>query len=178
MMGVEAPAEPAGGAEPSGGGPGEGIGAPRTAAERLRPAEKDPRLWFILPEEIVGLSPEQRMELEMALAIRAMEDSTAAVEAMARGFTDWTYTDEQGRRWGISPGQLHLGDITIPLPFGFVPRPNTMAARRFGEDAAIAAQAGRQETRQSLRDRAAEIRRRRDAERARARGDSVTAGDR
>jgi hypothetical protein len=178
MMGAETPAEPAGGVEPSGGGPSEGTGAPRTAAERLRPAEKDPRLWFILPEEIVGLSPEQRMELEMALAIRAMEDSTAAAEAMARGFSDWTYTDEQGRRWGISPGLLHLGDITIPLPFGFAPPPNTMAARRAGEDAAIAAQAARQETRASLRDRAAEIRRRRDAERARARGDSVTAADR
>ena len=171
MVGAEAPEpEPAGGAEVAGSGAGVG---PRTAAERLRPGEKDPRLWYILPEEIVGLSPEQRLQLEMALAVRAMGDSAAAAAEMARAFTDWTYVDDQGRRWGFSPGQLHLGDLTIPLPFGFVPPPNSVAARRTREDAEIAAQAGRQEVRQSLRNRAAEIRRRRDAVRARARGDTT-----
>jgi hypothetical protein len=169
MVGAEAAEpEPAGGVDAGGAGTG-----PRTAAERLRPGEKDPRLWFILPEEIVGLSPEQRLQLEMALAVRAMGDSAAAAAAMASAFTDWTYVDDEGRRWGFSPGQLHLGDITIPLPFGFEPPPNSLAARRTQQDAAIAAQAARQEVRQTLRDRAAEIRRRRDAERARARGDTA-----
>ena len=179
LVGGETPApEPAAPAPSAGGGGGGGIGVPLTVAERLRPGEKDPRLWALLPEEIVGLSGEQRLQLEMALAIEAMGDSAAAVAAASRGFTDWTYTDEQGRRWGFSPGQLHLGDITIPLPFGFASPPNTLAARRTREDAEIASQAGRQEVRQSLRDRAAEIRRRRDAERARARGDTTGVADR
>jgi hypothetical protein len=167
LVGAEAPVE-----EPAAGGGGAPDGA-RTAAERLRPGEKDPRLWFILPEEIVGLSPEQRMELDLALGIAAMEDSARAVAIASRPFRDWTYTDDQGRRWGIADGTVFLGGFLPPIPFGFAPPPNSFAARRMAEDAAIASQAARQQTRQSLRDRAAEIRRRRDAERARARGDTT-----
>jgi len=163
-------------AEPSGAGAaptGAGIAIPATLADRLRPGEKDPRLWFLPPEELVELSPEQLLQLELALAIAALGDSAAAIAEAQRRGTDWTFMDSRGRRWGISPGQIHLGDITIPLPFGFVPPPNTLAARRAREDAEIANQAARQEVNQALRGRAAEIRRRRDAERARAPGDTL-----
>ena len=153
---------------------------PVTAADRLQPTEKDPRLWFVLPEEIVGLSPEQIAQLDLALAVEALQDSMAVAAALASRGTDWTYTDAEGQRWGIAPGQsggveLHLGGITIPLPFGFAPPPNSMAARRAREDAEIAAQVGRQEAARTLRDRAAEIRRRRDAERASERAETDTA---
>jgi hypothetical protein len=171
QAGAEAPAEPGAGGE-SGGGGAEAEGV-RTAAERLRPGEKNPALWFVLPEEIVGLSTEQRMELELALAIGAMGDSAAAAEMASRPFRDWTYVDDQGRRWGFADGRIYLGGLAPPIPFGFAPPPNTLAARRSREDAEIADQAARQQTRQTLRDRAAEIRRRRDAERARSRGDTI-----
>ncbi len=178
MVGVTEPPEGAlpGPAEAPGTDRGTVAPQPRTAAERLRPGEKDPRLWFLLPDEIVGLSPEQRAQLELDLAIGLLGDSMAAMADASRRATDWTYTDAQGRRWGFSPGQLHLGDITIPLPFGFSAPPNSLAARRGREDAEIGFQAGRQEASQVLRDRAAEIRRRRDAERAR--GDTTSAGER
>jgi hypothetical protein len=39
--------------------------------------------------------------------------------ALSNRATDWTYTDGEGRRWGLSPGRLHLGDFSIPLPFSF-----------------------------------------------------------
>jgi hypothetical protein len=102
-----------------------------------------------------------------------MEDSAAAVALASRPFRDWTYVDDQGRRWGVADGTIYLGGLLPPIPFGFAPPPNSFAARRMAEDAAIASQAARQQTRQTLRDRAAEIRRRRDAERARARGDTT-----
>ena len=158
---------------------------PVTAADRLRPAEKDPRLWFVLPEEIVGLSPEQIAQLDLAIAVEALQDSMAVAAEVALRGTDWTYTDAEGQRWGVAPGQhggvdIHLGGITIPLPFGFAAPPNSLAARRAREDSEIAAQAGRREASQTLRDRAAEIRRRRDAERARERmgTDTVSASSR
>ena len=173
VIGAESQQE-AGAGEPSGVGAADAAArsVPVTAAERLRPTEKDPRLWFVLPEEIVGLSPEQRAQLDLAIAVEALQDSLAVAAELAQLGTDWTHTDAEGQRWGFSPGEsggvnLHLGGITIPLPFGFAAPPNSLAARRAREDAEIAGQAGRQEAAQTLRDRAAEIRRRRDAERAR-----------
>jgi hypothetical protein len=147
-----------------------GIGGPRRpVAERLRPGQGDPRLYVPLPEEIVGLSAEQLAQLDLDLAIAEVMDSVAAAEAAGRRATDWTYTDSQGRRWGVSPGQIHLGGITIPLPFGFSAPRTADASRRARQDAEIARQAERATATTVLKDRAAEIRRRRDAERARAR---------
>jgi hypothetical protein len=148
-----------------------GIGRPRLPiAERLRPGQGDRRLYRPLPEEIVGLSADQLAQLDLDLAIAEVMDSVAAAEAAGRRATDWTYTDSQGRRWGVSPGQIHLGGITIPLPFGFSAPRTADAGRRAMQDAAIEAQAGRAGVTTVLKDRAAEIRRRRDAERVRERG--------
>ena len=155
---------------PSNGPEGRGY----TAAERLRPGQAEPDLWSPLPMEIVGLSEEQVAQLELDLAIAAITDSMAVLAAAGRRATDWTYTDAQGRRWGVSPGQLHLGGITIPLPFGFSAPPSDAAMRRAWQDADVAGQAGRATARAALKDRAAEIRRRRDAERARASADTTS----
>jgi hypothetical protein len=156
-----------------------GIGAPRRAvAERLRPGQGDRRLYLPLPADIVALSPEQLAQLDLDLAVAEVMDSVAAAEAAGRRATDWTYTDAQGRRWGVSPGQIHLGGITIPLPFGFSAPRTADASRRARQDAEIAGQAERAAASTALKDRAAEIRRRRDAERARvrARSQADTAG--
>ncbi len=168
--GAGVPARPA----PPGPAAGPGPGPRRTAAERLRPEHRDPRLWTPLPEEIVGLSEAQRAQLELDVAIREIADSMTVLAEAGRRATDWTYTDAQGRRWGIAPGShgmvnLHLGGITIPLPFGFSAPRTADAARRSSQDAEIASQAGRAEAAASRRDRAAEIRRRRDADRTRER---------
>ena len=145
----------------------------RSAAERLRPAHRDPRLWVPLPEEIVGLSEAQQVQFELDLAIAAIVDSMAVLVAAGRRATDWTYTDAQGRRWGVSPGQLHLGGITIPLPFAFSAPQTAEVTRRIAQDAEIAGQADRAAAHATLQDRAAEIRRRRDAERTQVRADTT-----
>jgi len=90
-----------------------------TAAERIRPKADDLRLWAPVSPERTELSREEVMRLQLLARIEAANDSAAmAAEAAARA-TDWTYTDDEGRKWGVSPGKLHLGGLTLPLPFGF-----------------------------------------------------------
>ena len=175
---VEPPATP-GAAAPGPGGGEElapitgGEGRRYTAAERLRPGYTDHRLWSALPEAIVRLSGQQLAQLELDMAIAAIADSMSVLAEAGRRATDWTYTDDQGRRWGVSPGQIHLGGITIPLPFGFVAPPSVDGARRAWQDGDVAAQAGRATAAATLKGRAKEIRRRRDEERARERADTT-----
>jgi len=145
-----------------------------TAAERLRPGYNDRRLWLALPEEIVRLSGQQLAQLELDMAIEVIADSMMVLAEAGRRATDWTYTDDQGRRWGVSPGQIHLGGITIPLPFGFSAPPSAEGARRAWQDADVALQAGRATATATLKGRAKEIRRRRDEERAKERGDTIS----
>jgi hypothetical protein len=100
--------------------PGRGLVAPGpTAAERLQPHLRDARLWRPLDPELNELTLEQRLELELATRVTAINDSMNAVAEAERALTDWTYTDSEGKRWGVTPGKIHLGDLTIPLPFGF-----------------------------------------------------------
>lgn len=95
-----------------------------SAAERLRLGPGDPRLWRPIDPELAAPSPEHVLETMLAIAIRESNDSMARAIEAARAATDWTHTDEDGKRWGVSPGKIHLGDITIPLPFGFGPPPD------------------------------------------------------
>lgn len=90
-----------------------------TAAERLRPRAGDLRLWAPVDPELTRPSREELMRLLLAAELENLADSLALAEELARRVTDWTYTDDDGKRWGVSPGKLHLGDITLPLPFGF-----------------------------------------------------------
>lgn len=94
------------------------------AWERLRLSRGDRRLWRPIDPDLVAPTPEQILNLEIAAAIEAGHDSAAAEAERARRALDWTHTDEDGRRWGVSPGKIHLGDVTIPLPFGFGPPPD------------------------------------------------------
>lgn len=148
-----------------------------TAAERLRPVLVDARLWRMPPPEFFELPLDQREELILADRISEWLDSVRIAEAAEAALTDWTFTDADGGRWGISPGKIHLGDLTLPLPFGF----GTQVGQRDRTNQLvwqweeIMRQAARAEVEMSWRERAAAIRARRDAERAAER--SITRPD-
>ncbi len=90
-----------------------------TAAERIRPKAGDLRFWAPVDPERIALSREELMRLQLIAELEIMNDSAALAAELARRATDWTYTDEEGKKWGVSPGKIHLGDLTLPLPFGF-----------------------------------------------------------
>ena len=106
----------------------------RSTADRLRAGGGDPRLWGSVDPALLEPTPDDVLRLRMLTALESMNDSALAeLERQAR-FTDWTYTDDDGNRWGVSPGRLHLGKVSIPMPFGFGPPPDyngDRAARAF-----------------------------------------------
>jgi hypothetical protein len=138
-----------------------------TAAERLRPREGDLRLWAPVDPEITRLTEEEIMRLLLVAELEDLADSMAIAEEIARRGTDWTYTDDEGRKWGVSPGKLHLGDITLPLPFGFSTSPwerEQNAGRIWAWDD-INQAAARKGVQDVWKERAEAIRRRMEAER-------------
>ena len=144
-----------------------------TPAERLRPRLTDRRLWAPLPPEFGELTLEQREELLLAGRLNEWYDSLAAATAAEAAWKDWTFKDGSGGRWGVSEGQLHLGDLTIPLPFTFEPPPGQREYMwQWNEIARQGAQAAVQET---VRERLEAIRARRDRERAAEQADTTGA---
>ncbi len=139
-----------------------------TAADRLRPRLLDARIWRTPPDEFFELTLEQREELLLADRIAEWYDSLQAAQAAEAALTDWTFTDADGGRWGISPGKIHLGDVTLPLPVNFgVPvgkRDETNLLVWQWEE--IMRQKARAEMEMTFQERAAAIRARRDRERA------------
>jgi hypothetical protein len=148
----------------------------RSAAEVLRVTSSDTRLWREAMPELFELTEAERMELELAGRLEEWADSVAQVVAAEYALTDWTTTDDQGRRWGVSPGQLHLGDITLPLPFYFSGNAlqREAAARRAWEDQDILNGTAAQALRSTWRERAEAIRTRR--ERVRDETPAVSSG--
>jgi len=144
----------------------------RTAAERLRPQMGDPRLWAPLERSLLDLSDVERAEIILRSMILDWSDSLAVAVALSGDATDWTFTDDEGRRWGLSPGRLHLGDFSIPLPLSFQVPPGRREefARRDWEMRDILRGTASAEVRRSWAERAREIRQRMDEERARAGG--------
>lgn len=141
----------------------------RSAAERLRPGSGDPRLWQPLDPSIGEPTPEEVARLRLLTAIESMSDSALAEAERAAAATDWTYTDDDGNRWGVSPGRLHLGGVSIPLPFGFGPPPdyNGDQARRAFELSDLDRAAGSRAVRDAWRERLEVMRQRREERRAR-----------
>jgi len=90
-----------------------------TAAERIRPKGEDLRYWAPVDPELTALTREEFMRLQLIAELETLNDSAALAAELERLGTDWTYTDDEGKKWGVSPGKVHLGDLTIPLPFGF-----------------------------------------------------------
>lgn len=162
---------PTPGGPPSGGEPGAGAGegaATESTVDRLRPRMGDPRLW----QRVEPPPPPEKTDIEIARArvyarIQELNDSLAIEADAARRATDWTFTDGDGGKWGISPGKIHLGDLTLPLPFGFSPPPGRReeARDRAIKGGEIKQQTDRQDARENLEQRATEIRQRKDAER-------------
>ncbi len=149
-------------------------GARLSAAERLRPHPKDERLWRPVDPTLTRLTTKERLELELAGKLDEWRDSVMAVDAAAEDATDWTYTDKSGKKWGVSPGELHLGGLTVPLPFNFGTTPgNRDAVKRRTEDWKEIHRAAQQGAiREGWKERAQAIRERRDKERAAAKADT------
>jgi type IV secretory pathway VirB10-like protein len=141
----------------------------RTAAERLAPRVVDPRIW----RPMVLLPREPRLEDVQARLAEAMEmlsDSALAEAERAMRARDWTVEDADGGRWGISPGKLHLGSVTLPLPIFFPVDMEQQARDRYWAE--LEMQFDRAELLESFDARVRAIRERRDRER----GDRQGAG--
>jgi hypothetical protein len=134
-----------------------------TAADRLAPRVVDPRLWE--PMVLVPVEPSlEEVEARVAAAVELLSDSALAEAEAALRARDWTVTDEDGGRWGISPGKIHLGKVTLPLPIWFpVDMQDELETRRWYElDRALE----RTRILDTFQDRVRAIRERRDRERA------------
>lgn len=133
----------------------------RTAADRLAPRIVDPRLWrpmILIPREPTF----EEVQARIAEAVALLSDSALAAAEAAMRARDWTVTDADGGRWGVSPGQLHLGDVTLPLPVFFVDR-DAMAAEAMWYE--LDQQLERTQILESFEDRVRAIRERRERER-------------
>ncbi|MEJ2217974.1 MAG: hypothetical protein P8099_15305 [Gemmatimonadota bacterium] len=139
--------------------------APLTPAERLRPRMGDARIWA--PIQIPAL-PERPLTIEdvrarIASELRALNDSAAAAQAEAARGTNWTIKDKNGNVWGITPGKLHLGKITLPLPFSLPPASGEVGQRE-ADWSAIHGQAAREAARENFKARVKAIRERKEKE--------------
>lgn len=144
-----------------------------SAAERLRPHIGDWRLWVTPPLTRRDLTPaEQQAELRQRLysEIGAINDSMALARERAANAMDWTIGKE-GSKWGITPGQLHLGPITLPLPFYLGPTREQLQEQ--DEWNAIQRQAGQGAIDDQFKDRVKAIRERKEQERKKAQQDST-----
>lgn len=151
-----------------------------SALDRLRPRMADPRLWTRpeLPP------PEEPSDIEVVRAriarrIQEWNDSVAAEAGRAADAMDWTVKDGEGKRWGISPGKIHLGDLTIPVPvnIGGGPSPQReKAEERASRDKEVAAQAERAAADENREERVRAIRERKDQERREQKPGGSTAG--
>lgn len=139
--------------------------APLSPAERLRPRMGDARIWA--PVKIPAI-PERPLDIEavrarIAAELRALNDSAAAAAAEAARGTNWTITDKNGNVWGITPGKIHLGKITLPLPFS-LPPPSGEVGQREADWSVIRDQAAREAARENFKARVKAIRARKEKE--------------
>jgi hypothetical protein len=127
-----------------------------------------------LPAE--ELSPDDRVRARVASQLQEYNDSVAAEAAAGARATDWTVKDGNGGKWGVSPGSIHLGNVTLPLPFALSTPPGRReeVAGRLRSWTEIQDQATRVEGRQIFDERVRAIRERAEQERART-GNSTSA---
>lgn len=137
-----------------------------SAAEALRPRVGDLRLWVISPTRSDDRTPAEEsaaLRDRLHAAIEAHDDSLAAALAAEAAAMDWT-VGEEGNKWGISPGKLHLGPITLPLPVML--EGTRDQAERVGEWGAIRRQAGQGAVDETFDERVKAIRERKAEEKA------------
>ncbi len=173
------PAAPkkAGEAKPEG-GYGEIIGG-GGATRGIRPSYTDPRLWLPSgPVVSAPVRPQTRAEsLQTLLAdkIRMYTDSVAAAP-VERAPGDWTYTDKNGRKWGVDQKYIRLGKWSIPtavlgmLPLNVQANPVQLERQRTMNEMTreINEQAARYDRDQSFKAAVKALRERKDKERKEA----------
>lgn len=136
-----------------------------TAADRLAVRVVDPRLWE--PMILIPRSPTLAdVEARIGAAVELLSDSALAEADAAIRATDWTVEGADGEKWGISPGKLHLGSITLPLPIWFPVDPDALAAEAQWYE--LDQQLERTRILESFEERVRAIRERRERERAAA----------
>jgi hypothetical protein len=153
---------------PSRGATAETGTGPRSLTDRILPRGTDPRLFIpILPPADRPLTADEQVQARVTDRLAAWNDSLEAEAAAAGRALDWTRTDADGNQWGLTPGKIHLGGVTLPLPFGFGPPPSVRADMRDRVEGweAIQRQAAQGKGRDELRDRIKAIREMRDARR-------------
>lgn len=160
----------------TGGAPDEAPLGP-TAADRLQVRVGDERLWSPLAaDEISEITMQQFLESDLAWRLGLWQDSAAMEDARQRRSTDWTWTDDDGGRWGVSPEGIHLGSVTLPLPT-FAPAYGAARERAF-IDQELARGTAQVLIWETLESRAEAIRRRRDAQREAEARERARAGPR
>ena len=154
-------------APPAGGGGNVAEGG-RSAGERFSGAAQNPLLFAPPAGQPPAAAGPAAARARLADRVREINDSIMAEQLAAERATDWTFTDKDGKRWGISPGKLHLGDVTIPLgQSAFTPGPGrrdefNALVRNWNE---IEQQASRAVVTDNIKDRVKAIRERKDKER-------------
>ena len=138
----------------------------RSYGERIGPRMVDPELWTRPSPLAVPFDRDAALRERVAGQLELYNDSVALAQARAARALDWTRTDAEGRRWGISPEGIHLGGFTLP-PIDFSPPPGKReeADARVRDWEEIRRQGDIQEGRQSIEDRARAIRERVERER-------------
>lgn len=137
-----------------------------SASDRLAPRIVDPRLWqpmILIPREPTLADVEARI----AAAVELLSDSALAEADAVMRARDWTVQDGKGGKWGVSPGKLHLGNVTLPLPIWFPVDPEALAAEAQWYE--LDQQLERTRILESFEERVRAIRDRRERERAEAR---------
>ena len=148
---------------------------PLTGAELLRPRLTDARLWRPIDPRLTDLSLEQREELALRGRIADFIDSLEAAQAAEARLTDWTFTDSDGKRWGVADGKIYLGDVVLPGTHLFgvpVGKRDEVAQRQWQWDE-ILRQGARYDVEEAWKARQEAIRERRDRERAEAQPDTT-----
>ena len=167
LPGRPVPADPGAG-EPVAREPGVGQEEALTNSERLQPRMGDRRLWVDFrdrPFQARRLEAYARADSALRAILREWLDSLQLAEDAERRARDWTI-GEGDDRWGISPEGLHLGDVTIPIPFGQLLQQSGPKAREARQALEDLMEIQRQELRRELEEVADE---RREAMRERSR---------
>lgn len=143
---------------------------PRSVRDRLRYHLNTPQLWRPPSEEIVAEpTPQEIAHRRIAAQLGEYNDSVAAEAAAAERAMDWTVKDADGGRWGVSPGAIHLGSITIPIGdshFAVAPGRREEFAGRVRTWNELQDQAVREEAKSEFKDRVKAIEERMNRERA------------
>jgi hypothetical protein len=158
-------------------------GSRRDPGRPLAPRMTDPRLWLERGRVArPDVEEAARIRAPIREGVAAINDSIAAADERESKASDWTSSDEEGGRWGISPDRVHLGGLTLKLRHCTVepcegwlfPTPADRKdeyENRLGGFAEIRLQVSRADLEDALRVRAAAVRARMNAQR-----DSTEAG--